>query len=126
VRGAAGFAAASASADGLLADSTGTYYVFAGGKAFGFPTAAALMAAEKADPARVLWAWAVAAQTGAPIAGGMVASVAGAHNVHVSYHRDAYLFKTVAQLKADGYGSAAAVPVPGTDRLTVIFPYTGT
>jgi hypothetical protein len=34
-------------------------------------------------------------------------------------------FEAMAQLTADGYGGAAAVPVPGTAGLSVAYPYSG-
>ena len=52
--GAAGLTAFDTSADGAIVDSDGAYYVFAGGKAFRVPTPAALVAVQKADPAKAL------------------------------------------------------------------------
>ena len=63
------------------------------------------------------------ADTGAPIANGVVLSVAGP--VYVSYSGDLYPFKTKAQLADTGYGGTPAVPAPHTGGLTVVFPYSG-
>ena len=123
--GAAGLTAFSTSADGAIVDSGGAYYVFAGAKAFRVPTPAALVAVQKADPAKALPARVTSAETAAPIASGALLSVAGGNGVFVSYNGDAYLFKTLAQVLRDGYGGTAAVPVPGTGPLTVLSHYSG-
>jgi sugar lactone lactonase YvrE len=123
--GAAGITAFGTSADGTIVDSKGTFYVFAGGRAFGIPTPSDLSEVEQADTARVLRGTVTFAQTSAPIAGGVLLSVAGGHGVFVSYNGDVYLFKTKAQLAKDGYGGTAAVPVPGQGRLASVSPYSG-
>jgi sugar lactone lactonase YvrE len=123
--GAAGVTAASTAADGALVDSRGTFYVFAGGRAFGIASPAALAAVERADRAQVLAGAVGAAQASGPIASGVLLSLAEGHGVFVSYGGQAYLFKTEAQLKAGGYGGTAAVPVPGTGHLDVVLTYSG-
>ena len=45
--------------------------------------------------------------------------------VYVSYGGDLYPFKSLAQLKADGYGGTPSLPIPNTGHLTVEFPYSG-
>jgi hypothetical protein len=63
------------------------------------------------------------ADTAAPIANGVVLSVAGP--VYVSYQGELYPFKTKAQLASSGYGGTPAVPAPHTGDLPVVFPYSG-
>ena len=45
--------------------------------------------------------------------------------VYVSYGGALYPFKSVAQLKSDGYGGTPSLPVPNTGHLTVELPYSG-
>ena len=45
--------------------------------------------------------------------------------VYASYQGELFRFKAMAQLFADGYGGTAAVPVPGTGALPVVYPYSG-
>jgi hypothetical protein len=114
--GSAGNALGTAS-DGALVDSAGAYFVFAGGRAFTVHNGAALSIIRKADKARELKGAVTTAQRSAGIAGGVVLSALGP--VYASYGGDLYGFSSMAQLKADGYGGTAAVPVPGTGGLTV-------
>ena len=110
-------------ADGAIVNSSGTFYTFAGGKAFGIPTPAALVEVRKTNSAQELQGSVASADTGAPIATGVVLSVAGP--VYVSYQGELYPFKTTTQLATDGYGGTPAVPAPHTGGLTVVFPYSG-
>ncbi|HTT91594.1 MAG TPA: hypothetical protein VMF65_18715, partial [Acidimicrobiales bacterium] len=110
-------------ADGAIADSAGTFYVFAGGRAFGISSPAALVALRAADRATALAGAVGGAETSASIASGVLLSAPG--NVYVSYQGDLYPFKAMAQLAADGYGGTAAVPVPGTGGLSVVSSYSG-
>ena len=110
-------------ADGAIVDSSGTFYTFAGGKAFGIPTPAALVEVRKTNPAQELQGSVGRAATGAPIATGVVLSVAG--HVYISYQGDVFPFKTAKQLSTDGYGGTPAVPAPHTGGLTIVFPYSG-
>ncbi len=57
-------------ADGAIVDSSGTFYVFAGGRAFGISTPAELVGVQKADPAEVLVGSVGPPQRGAAIATG--------------------------------------------------------
>ena len=110
-------------ADGAIVNSSGTFYTFAGGRTFGIPTPAALQQVRKTNSAVELQGSVPPGATGAPIADGVVLSVAGP--VYVSYHGELYPFKTQAQLAASGYGGTPAVPAPHTGGLTVVFPYSG-
>jgi hypothetical protein len=110
-------------ADGAIVNSSGTFYTFAGGRAFGIPTPAALGQVRKTNSAVELQGPLPPGATAAPIADGVVLSVAGP--VYVSYHGELYPFKTKAQLAASGYGGTPAVPAPHTGGLTVVFPYSG-
>ena len=86
-------------ADGAIVNSSGTLYTFAGGRAFGIPTPAALRD-RKSNSAVELQGSVPPADTGAPIADGVVLSVAGP--VYVSYVGKGYPFKTTAQLANTG------------------------
>jgi hypothetical protein len=101
-----------------VVESAGTFYVFAGGRAFGLSSPAALGRVRAADLAEVVSGPVGPAVTGASMAGGVLLSAPG--KVYVSYQGSLYLFKTPAQLVTDGYGGTAAVPVPGTDGDTVL------
>jgi hypothetical protein len=120
--GPAGNALATA-ANGALIDSSGTFYVLAGGRAFGIASEAALGHIEAADTARPLSGTVGPALTGAAIAGGTLLTVNG--EVYVSYGGDLYPFKSLAQLRSDGYGGTPSLPVPSTGHLTVELPYSG-
>ena len=98
-------------ADGAIVDSSGTFYVFAGGRAFGIPSPTALAAARAADKATPLTGPIGTAETRASIAGGVLLSDPG--KVYVSYQGNLYQLKTQAQLVADGYGGTARGGGPG-------------
>ena len=110
-------------ADGAIVNSSGTFYTFAGGKAFGIPSQGALLEIRKTNTAEELQGSVGSADTSTAIASGVVLSVAGP--VYVSYQGTVYPFKTMTQLANDGYGGTAAVPTPHTGGLTVAFPYSG-
>ena len=110
-------------ADGAIINSSGTFYTFAGGRAFGIPTPAALLEVRKTNSAMELQGSVGSADTSAAIASGVVLSVAGP--VYVSYQGTVYPFKTTTQLANDGYGGTAAVPTPHTGGLIVVSPYSG-
>jgi Bacterial Ig domain len=124
--GAEGTAASALStrADGAIVNSSGTYYVLAGGRAFGISSPPVLARVQKADKARVLMGSVGTAEKAAAIAGGVLLSTAG--RVYVSYSGALYVFKTTAQLDRDGYGGTTAVTVPGTAGLTVVSSCSGT
>ncbi len=110
-------------ADGAIVDSSGTFYVFAGGRAFGIPSATALAAVRAADKATPVKGPIGTTQTTAFVARGVLLSDPG--KVYVSYQGDLYQLKTKAQLVADGYGGTAAVPAPGHGTLNVVSLYSG-
>ena len=120
-QGAAGNALGT-SADGAIVDSSGAYFVFAGGRAFAIPNAAALAAVRKADKAKEVNGIVTTAQKSAGIASGIVLSALGP--VYVSYQGSLYGFMSLAQLGSDGYAGTAAVPAPSTNGLN-IQPYSG-
>jgi hypothetical protein len=111
------------SADGAIVDSTGTYYVFDGGKAFGIPTPAALTIVRHVDTATPLTGTVGAAQTGAGFASGALLTASG--TVYVGYVGDIFPFKSEAQLTADGFGGTASVTVPNLGGLAVVTGYSG-
>jgi hypothetical protein len=118
--GAAGNALAN-SADGALVASSGAYYVFAGGRAFGIPTPAKLATVRRSDKAHILKGAVGSTQKSAVLAGGELLSVSG--TVYVSYQGDLYPFKSIAQLRANGYGGTAALTLPATAGLPVVIAY---
>ena len=120
--GAAGNAFGTTS-DGAIIDSSGTYYVFAGGRAFLVPSSAELASLRKADKAHVLTGHVGPPQQNAGIASGVELSAPG--RVYVTYQGKLYAFKSIKQLDADGYGGTAAVQVPGTSGLNVVSTYSG-
>ena len=111
------------SADGAIVDSTGTYYVFDGGKAFGIPTPTWLTAVRKDDTATPLTGSIGSTQTGAGIASGVLLTVSG--EVYVSYVGDIFPFKSETQLSADGYAGTAAITLPNLGGLAVVAGYSG-
>ena len=123
--GADGSAAGALStrADGAIVNSSGTYYVFAGGRAFGISSPSVYARVQKADKAKVLMGSVGVAEMGAAIAGGVLLSVPG--KVYVSYSGALYPFKTTTQLDYDGYGGTTALAVPGTAGLNVVSSYSG-
>jgi hypothetical protein len=115
------------SADGAIVDSSGTFYVFAGGEAFGPLTSARLTELQEIDKAKVLSGSVGPAQTSAGVANGVLFSdlgPSGTATVSVSYGGSVFPFTSLAQLASDGYSGTAAVPT-GTGNLTVVFPYSG-
>ena len=122
--GPAGLTAFSTLSDGALVVSGHTWYVFAGGRAFGIPTPGQLLALRQTDTALPLVGTVTTALVSATPADGALLGVDGGE-VYVSYQDQVFGFKTMPQLLADGYGGTAAVPVPGTGGLPVVFPYSG-
>jgi hypothetical protein len=120
----AGVTALATRADGAIVESGRTFYVFAGGRAFGIAKESELIAVRKADNAAVLRGTIGQSQTAAAIASGALLSAPG--TVYVSYEGAVYPFKTEAQFSTDGYSGTAAVPVPGTGTVPVQFPYSAT
>ena len=110
-------------ANGAIVDSSGTYYVFAGGKAFGIPTPARLAAVQAGDTAQVLTGTVTSAQTGATIRNGTVVTLNSA--VWVAVGGALYAFKSVAQLQADGYGGTPSIVIPNVGGLSAVSSYTG-
>jgi hypothetical protein len=111
------------SANGAIVDSSGTYYVFAGGKAFGIPTPARLAAVQAGDTATPLSGTVTAAQTGATIRSGTVVTLNSA--VWVANAGALYAFKSVAQLQSDGYGGTPSIVIPNVGGLSAVSTYTG-
>jgi hypothetical protein len=121
VEGAAASAFAT-SADGAIVNSSGTIFTFAGGRAFGIPTPASLTRIRKTNNAAELSGTVTATQTGAHIASGALLSVIATSTatVYVSFVGNIFPFRTPTQLKNDGYGGTAAVPVPNVGGLPVV------
>jgi hypothetical protein len=118
-----GATALATSANGAIVNSSGTYYVFAGGKAFGIPTPAWLAAVQAADTATPLTGTITSAQTGATIRSGTVVTLNSA--VWVASGGTLFAFKSMAQLQADGYGGTPSIVIPNVGGLTAVIAYTG-
>jgi hypothetical protein len=115
--------ALSTSADGAIVVSSGAYYIFAGGRAFGVPSVASLRQLRRTDKARVLSGTVTSGQQHAPTAAGVLLSASGV--VYVTYRGAQWPFRNEAQLLSDGYGGTPAVPVPGPSGLGVVATYSG-
>jgi hypothetical protein len=127
VLGAAKGNALATSSDGAIVDSSGSYYVFAGGRAFGIPTPAGLATIQAWLPATILTGTIASTQTSAAIANGVVLSdvATSPPTNYVSFSGNVFPFKTQNQLINDGYGGTAAIPVPNTGGLSIVTTYTG-
>ena len=108
-------------ADGAIVNSSGTLYTFAGGRAFGIPTPAALVEIRKSNSAVELQGSVLLGRHRRPHSRWGRAQCGGP--VYVSYVGRLYPFKTTAQLANTGYGGTPAVPAPHTGGLAVVFPY---
>ncbi len=137
--GAAKGNAYATSSDGSIIDSSGTYFTFVGGRAFGIPTPARLaqiMAfytkhSPALTPPTTLTGAISTTQTGASVASGVLPSVSPPPtssvtnaSVYVTFVGNVFPFKTQNQLKNDGYGGTAAIPAVNTGGLPVVLTYT--
>jgi hypothetical protein len=73
------------SADDTIVDSSGTFYVFAGGRAFGIPSPGVLVTLKRWDPAVTLSGPVGAADASAAVADGTLLSARG--QVYVTYEQ---------------------------------------
>ena len=119
----AGANAAATGANGAIVNSSGTFYVFAGGKAFGIPTPAALAAVMAADTAAPLSGTVTSAQTGATARNGTIITYNSA--VYVISGGNAFEFKSMAQLQADGYSGTPSIVVPNLGGMGIVTTYSG-
>lgn len=133
---AAGLTGYNTSSDGAVVNSSGTYYIFAGGKAFGIPTPAALSTIEASipgatSPSSVGWVASTgtvgSTQTGATMASGVLVTIGGA--VYVTFAGpggtvDLFPFKSMTQLQTDGYGGTPSITLWSIAGFTVA-QYTG-
>ena len=115
--------ALSTGANGAIVQSSGAFYVFAGGRAFGIPNPATLSLIKKGDKAKPIAGSVTSAQKAATVADGTLLTAAGP--VYVSYQGSLFEFRSMKQLDADGYAGTAAVPVPSTGGLTPVSRYSG-
>ena|GEM_PF-3327994 len=124
----AGLTAFSTASDGAIVASGGTYYVFAGGRAFPVSSPALLAAVRAADKAEPLTGTVPRADTLVRAARGVLLSYPGPTRdwvVSVTYGGKLYPFREPGQLVVDGYAGTAAAPVPGTVGMTTVYPYSG-
>lgn len=112
------------SADGAIINSSGAFYVLAGGTAFGVPsTRSALAALRVTNPAAMLsGTLPTTLSSGAPADGVLVTANGG---VYVSYHGELWAFRSMEQLMADGYGGTASNSVPTVNGIATVTAYTG-
>ncbi|HET9058882.1 MAG TPA: hypothetical protein VFN61_03090 [Acidimicrobiales bacterium] len=115
--------AASTMANGAIVNSSGTFYVYAGGKAYGIPTAAALMSVIAGDFATPITGSVTSAQTGATSRNGTLVTYGSA--VYVVNGGDLFEFKSMAQLLADGYGGTPSIVVPNVGGQALVTAYSG-
>jgi predicted outer membrane repeat protein len=114
--------AASSYPDGAIVDFGGTFYVFAGGHAFGIPNPAALEGVQAADPAAVV----PAVTTSPPSAPARPGTLVVVHNSPEIYvvGTDGMLhgFATPGQLTGNGYDGALVITVPNLGGMAVAAP----
>lgn len=111
--------------DGALINSSGTIYVLAGGRAFGIPGPKAFSAIRLTDKATVQTGTVSTTLTSQSLANGVL--VTANKEVYVTYNGYLWPFKTMKQLKADGYGGTASVPVvfTSTNKPGIVSSYAG-
>ena len=117
--------AASTAADGAIVDQDGTFYVLAGGHAFGIATPADLSALLASEPAATtpISGSLSATATGTTIADGVL--VTYDHGVWVSEGDKLFPFRSMGQLMADGYGGTPSVSVATLAGLATVTAYAG-
>ncbi len=116
--------ACSTSADGTIAVTSPTYYVFAGGRAFGIPTQSRLTQIRKTNTAVMLTCPISTTQTGHTIASGVLITLIATSpaTVYVSNVGNIFGFPTEHQLMVMGYGGTPSVAVPNLGGLSVVKP----
>jgi hypothetical protein len=109
--------------NGAIVDSSGTFYVAAGGHGFGIPTPAVLAAVQAGDSAIPLVGTVPAAWSTAPILNGTIVTLNG--TVFVAFGGSLYGIKSEAQLAADGFGGTPSIVIPNAGGLALVDIYTG-
>lgn len=109
--------------NGAIVDSSGTFYVAAGGHGFGIPTPAVLAAVQAGDSATPLVGTVPAAWSTAPILNGTIVTLSG--TVFVAYGGSLFGIKSEAQLAADGFGGTPSIVIPNAGGLALVDVYTG-
>jgi hypothetical protein len=110
-------------ANGAIIDSSGTFYVIAGGHAFGIPTLAALAIVQVGDTSTPLVGAVPSGWTTIAIANGTLITCNGA--VYNSDGGDLFEFKTLAQLVADGFGGTPSIVTPNFGGIPIVTSYLG-
>jgi hypothetical protein len=120
--GAANVTALDTLATGAIINTSPTFYVLAGGHAFGIPGPKALALVQKTDKAMVLKgslpASATATGSSATVMDGTLITAAGI--TYVAYKNELYSFVSSTELANDGFGGTAAVTAPNTGGLSVV------
>lgn len=110
-------------ASGAIFDSSGTFWIVAGGRAFGIPTEGVLASVTAADTAIPLVETVPSTWATATIATGTLVTFGG--GVYVANGGSLYEFKSQAQLATDGYSGTPSIFIPNLGGLTAIGTYLG-
>jgi hypothetical protein len=110
-------------ANGAIIDSSGTFYVIAGGHAFGIPNLAQLAVVQAGDTSTPLVGTVPSGWTTSAIANGTLITTNGA--VYNSDGGDLFEFKTLAQLVADGFGGTPSIVTPNFGGIPIVTSYLG-
>jgi hypothetical protein len=109
--------------NGAIVNFSGTFYVFAGGHAFGVPTPKVLNAVKAVDPATPVKASAGAKVPTTSVRSGTLLTTNAVNGTPTIYvmgtDGDLHGFSTPAQLLSDGYDAALNVTVPNLAGLTI-------
>jgi hypothetical protein len=112
------------SSDGAIVNSSGTFYVFAGGRAFGIATPAQLMTVQAGNYTSTVLSGSIStAATSATIANGVLVTIGG--TVYVSNGGQLLAFKSMTQLMADGFGGTPSIILPNAGGLSLVTNYSG-
>jgi hypothetical protein len=112
------------SSDGAIINNSGTFYLFAGGRAFGIATPTQLMAVQAGNYTSTVLSGSISsAAMSATIANGVIVTLNG--TVYISNNGMLFAFKSMAQLTADGYGGTPSIILPNAGALTLVTSYTG-
>jgi len=110
-------------ANGAIIDSSGTFYVIAGGHAFGIPNLTQLALVQAGDQATPLIGAVPSAWTTSTIENGTLVTVNSA--VYVADGGDLFEFKSPTQLAADGFGGTPSIVTPNFGGAPVVTSYVG-
>jgi hypothetical protein len=110
-------------ANGAIIDSSGTFYVVAGGRACGIATPAQLATVQAGDQATPLVGAVPSAWTTSTMENGTLVTVNNA--VFAADGGDLFEFKSPTQLAADGFGGTPSLALSNYCGMPVVTSYTG-